>query len=286
MHNKMIIGENMKQGNKSGGGVLLKVKKKIKGGEASWVKIFSDYDILSHDFKEPFYLSGSQIKKSCQDFKKVAQKEVRILCKQDSRSDRPSIFIENDLFLLPVKNGYYVIVKGEGYVDVADIVTPIKTYRSKLDFKLETSEVGDSEMQHLDFAFASGLISHFMKDESLVLAIRGRKFTPAFSFNVGNQLIETESVQTEVDAGYEGGENLVLIEAKNSKTTNTIIRQLFYPYKQWKLNTHKNVFLLFFEKRDDVFYIWQYEFTDENNYNSIKLIKSDRYLIDGPNNKV
>lgn len=106
------------------------------------------------------------------------------------------------------------------------------------------------------------------------------------SFNVGNQLIETESVQTEVDAGYEGGENVVLIEAKNSKTTNTIIRQIFYPYKQWKLNTHKNIFLLFFEKRDDVFYIWQYEFTDENNYNSINLIKSDRYLIDGPNNKV
>jgi len=157
----------------------------------SWEKIFEDYDIISHDFdKEPFHLSSSQIKKSCQDFKKVAQKEVRILCKQDSRSDRPDIFIENDLFLLPVKNGYYVIVKGEGYVDIADISTPLKTYSSKLDFKLETSEVGDSEMQHLDFAYASSLIRTFMNDESLVLTIRGRKYTPEFSFNVGNQLIK------------------------------------------------------------------------------------------------
>jgi hypothetical protein len=250
----------------------------------SWEKIFEDYDIISHDFdKEPFHLSSSQIKKSCQDFKKVAQKEVRILCKQDSRSDRPDIFIKNDLFLLPVKNGYYVIVKGEGYVDIADIDTPLKTYNSKLDFKLETSEVGNSEMQHLDFAYASSLIRTFMNDESLVLTIRGRKYTPEFSFNVGNQLIKTKSVQTEVDAGFEGRKNVALIEAKNSKTTNTIIRQLFYPYKQWKLRTQKNVFLLFFEKRKDIFYIWQYGFTDENNYNSIKLIKSDRYLIDGPN---
>jgi len=96
-------------------------------------------------------------------------------------------------------------------------------------------------------------------------------------------LIKTKSVQTEVDAGFEGRDKIVLIEAKNSKTSNTIIRQLFYPYKQWKLHTKKSVFLLFFEKRKDIFYIWQYGFKDENDYNSIELIKSDRYLIDSPN---
>ena len=181
------------------------------------------------------------------------------------------------------KNGKYVIVKGEGYVDIPDITTPPKTYNSKLDYKLETSEIGNSEMQHLDFAYASSLIRTFMNDDSLVLTIRGRKYTPSFSFKVGKQLIETQSVQTEVDGGYEGRKKIVLIEAKNSKTSNTIIRQLFYPYKQWKTYTQKNVYLLFFERRKEIFYIWQYGFTDENNYNSIKLIKSERYLIDGPN---
>jgi len=122
-----------------------------------------------------------------------------------------------------------------------------------------------------------------MDDDSLVLTIRGRKYTPEFSFKVGSQLIKTKSVQTEVDAGFEGRDKIVLIEAKNSKTSNTIIRQLFYPYKQWKLHTKKSVFLLFFEKRKDIFYIWQYGFKDENDYNSIELIKSDRYLIDSPN---
>jgi uncharacterized protein DUF6997/uncharacterized protein DUF6996 len=252
----------------------------------SWAKIFSDYNILEHDFnKEPFPLTSSQIKVSCQDFKDTNQKEVRILCKQDSRSDRPEIFIENDLFLLPVKNGFYVIVKGEGYIDIPDITSEPKIYDSKLEFKLETSEIGDSEMQHLDFAYASSLIRAFINDESLVLTIRGRKYTPKFSFYVGNQLIKTESVQTEVDAGYEGKDKIVLIEAKNSKTTNTIIRQLFYPYKQWKSYTNKEVFLLFFEKRGNINYIWQYGFRDENDYNSIELLKSEKYLIHGPNKK-
>ena len=250
----------------------------------SWEKIFKDYDIVNHDFdKEPFSLSSEQIKKSCQKFKKTAQKEVRILCKQDSRSDRPDIFIDNGLFLLPVKNGSYVIIKGEGYVDIPNINTKEERYNSKLGFKLESSEVGNSEMQHLDFAYASSLIRTFMNDESLVLTIRGRKYTPEFSFTVGSQLIETKSVQTEVDAGFEGKDKIVLIEAKNSKTTDTIIRQLFYPYRKWKIETTKEVSLLFFEKRGGVFYIWQYGFTNEHDYNSIKLIKSAKYLIKGLN---
>jgi hypothetical protein len=254
---------------------------------ASWAKIFKDYKILNHNFdKEPFYVSADDIKKACQNFKKVAEKEVRILCKQDTREDRPQIFIDHDLFLLPVKNGFYAIVKGEGYTDIPNITSDEKTYNSKLDFKLETSEIGNSEMQHLDFAYASSLIRTFMNDDSLVLTIRGRKYTPVFSFNVGKQKINVQSVQTEVDAGFEGKDKIVLIEAKNSSTNNTIIRQLFYPFKQWKQQTTKEVFTLFFEKRNNHYFIWQYGFKDENDYNSIVLLKTERYLITGPNNLI
>lgn len=253
----------------------------------SWKKIFSDYKILEHDFNnQPYELSAEQIKIACQDFKKTAEKEVRLLCKQDTREDRPQIFIDHKLFLLPIKNGHYAIVRGEGYVDIPDIKTTPEKYISKLDFKLESSEVGNSEMQHLDFAYASSLIRTFLNDESLVLTIRGRKYTPEFSFFVGNQTIKAQSVQTEVDAGFEGRDKIVLVEAKNSKTTNTIIRQLFYPYKQWKSQTSKDVFLIFFEKRENTFCLWQYGFNDENNYNSIKLLESARFFIESPNSSL
>ena len=252
----------------------------------SWKKIFNDYNILEHDFSKcPFEITASQIKISCQDFRSTVQKEVRILCKQDTREARPEIFKENDLFLLPKKNGSYYIVKGEGYVNIPKIETEIEEYKSKLDFKLESSMIGDSEMQHLDLAYASSLVRTFMEDDSLLLTIRGRKYTPSFTFNVGNQKLSVESVQTEVDAGYEGRNKIVLIEAKNSDVTNTIIRQLYYPYRQWKQQTSKDVNLLFFDrdKNSDVYNIWQFKFEDENNYNSIKLVKSGRYRIVGPN---
>jgi len=219
------------------------------------------------------------IKQATKHFEKTNEREVRILCKQDSREDRPQIFIDNNLFLLPIKNGEYAIVRGDGYVDIPDIESVVKIYDSKLGFKLDTSLVGNSEMQHLDFAYATSLIRTFLEDDSLVLTIRGRKYTPEFSFKVGKQEITIKSVQTEIDAGYEGRNQVVLIEAKNSHTTNTIIRQLFYPYRQWQQHTEKQVKTLFFEKQDNYYSLWQFEFTDASDYNSIVLTKSERYEI-------
>lgn len=250
----------------------------------SWEKICNDFKILEHNFDEgPYILTAKDIKTACQNFKKTSEKEVRILCKQDTREDRPKVFVDNDLFILPKKNGEYYIVKGEGYLDIPEITTPIQNYQKKLAFDLESSAVGDSEMQFVDFAYANSLIRTFMNDDTLVLTIRGRKYTPSFRFNVGKQILDAVSVQTEVDAGYEGIKDIVLVEAKNSNTHNTIIRQLYYPYKQWTTCTTKPVHTLFFEKRliegENIFHLWLYEFSNPNDYNSIRLIRSARYRI-------
>jgi hypothetical protein len=249
--------------------------------DRSWQKIFDDLNLKKHNFnKNPCKITAEQIKTCCQDFRKTGEKEVRILCKQDSREKRPEVFIKNNLFLLPVKNGEYVIVKGEGYVDIPEIKKEEEIYVSSLDFTLDTSLVGDSEMQHLDFAYASSLIRTFMKDDSLVLTIRGRKYTPAFSFKVGSHNIDVQSVQTEVDAGYEGKKQVILIEAKNSRVRNTIIRQLYYPYRQWSERTKKKVIVIFFEKTaENIYSLWQFGFRDTKDYNSIYLIKSGKYRI-------
>lgn len=248
--------------------------------DKSWAKIFQDYNIDEHDFnKSPFFITAEKIKIACQEFKKTGEKEPILLCKQDTREARPKVFIDNSLFLLPTNNGEYAIIKGEGYIDIPKINTEETIYNSQLDFSLDTSLVGKSEMQHLDFAYASSLIRTFVNDDTLVLTIRGRKYTPEFQFCVGKHTIATKSVQTEVDAGYEGKDKIVLVEAKNKNTQNTIIRQLFYPLKQWKLHTQKPVVTLFFEKNEDRYSLWQFTFKNSNDYNSIKLVKSGFFKI-------
>ena len=249
-----------------------------------WAKIFEEYGINNHDFnKKPFYITAKQIKETCQDFKKTAEKEVRILCYQAQRKDKPKVFTENGLFLLPIKNGEYIIVKGEGYVDIPTINSEAILFDSKIDFRLYSNEVGNSEMQHLDFAHAAGMIEDFCDVGNLYLTIRGRKYTPPFSFRVGNTLINQQSVQTEVDAGYEGKNHVVLIEAKNTGVDDIIIRQMYYPFRKWSEDVSvkfgKKVITVFFEKREFQYLFWMYEFTNEEDYNSIKLVKSSRYII-------
>ena len=175
----------------------------------SWEKIFKDKKILDHNFsKSPFKITAQDIKESVQDFKKTAEKEVRILCKMDTRESLPKIMRDNGLFLLPTKNGEYVIIRGEGYLDIEDVAGEPELFKSELNFHLDTSAIGNSEMQHLDYANACGMIKSFTSDETLVLTIRGRKYTPEFSFKVGDQKIDVKSVQTEVDAGYEGNDDI------------------------------------------------------------------------------
>lgn len=249
-----------------------------------WLTIFEAYDIHNHDFdKEPFYITAKDIKTACQDFKKTAEKEVRILCYQAQRKDKPQVFVERDLFLLPVKNGEYVIIKGEGYVDIPEITSEPILFKPKMNFRLFSNEIGDSEMQHLDFAHAAGMIEDFCAVGELFLTVRGRKYTPQFSFNVGSVTIQQQSVQTEVDAGYEGKEHVVLVEGKNTGVNELIIRQLYYPYRKWSEDISKKygkkVIPVFFEKRGFEYMFWMYEFTNEFDYNSINLVRSDRYIV-------
>lgn len=246
----------------------------------AWSTIFDKLNLHKHNFaNQPYYISALQIKDSTKYLEKTSDKEVRLICKQDTLQDRPDIFKENNLFILPVQNGKYAIIQGNGYVNIPNPTQQPINYISKLDFVLQTSTVGNSEMQHLDYAYANSLIKTFTQDDTLILTIRGRKYTPEFDFYVNNHYIKVKSVQTEVDAGYEGKNKLVLVEAKNSNTNNTIIRQLYYPYKQWQQYTKKEIQLVFFEKRNNIFNLWLYKFNNPQDYNSIALQKQESFII-------
>jgi hypothetical protein len=256
------------------------IEKRAK--DRAWKQIFETYRLNGYDFDAaPFSITAAQIKEATKNFVKTGEREVRILCKQDTRESRPRVFQERGLFILPTRNGVYSIVKGEGYIDIPPVSATTKIYQSNLDFELDTVKIGNSEMQHLDFAYAASLIRTFLADESLVLTIRGRKYTPdvGFRFVVGKHEIEARSVQTEVDAGYEGRKQVVLVEAKATSNRNTIIRQLYYPFRQWQHHTAKRVLTVFFEKFGDIYSLWHFQFRNIADYNSIELIKAQSFRI-------
>jgi len=248
-----------------------------------WEQIVEKAGLSKHNFSRgPFYVTHDEIKKIVSKINAPnSRKEIRILGYQATREQRPDYFTKNNLFLLPASNKEWVVVKGEGYLDIPDINSSPIEIKSKLKFEIESFNVGISEMQYLDFAFVHGITQHFLEDNSIQLTVRGRKRTPHFNFYVNGVEIECKGVQTEVDAGYEGQNSLTLIEAKSSKIKNEIIRQLYFPYRKWLMDIKKPVRNVFFQFEEDskTLSFWEYGFEDYLKYDSIYLIKSEKYNL-------
>ena len=96
-----------------------------------------------------------------------------------------------------------------------------------------------------------------------------------------------KTYRPKVDAGYEGENQVVLVKAKSGNATNTIIKQLYYPFRQWQQHTEKPVSTLFFQRKtddhnNDEYHLWHFGFDDPNDYNSIRMLNSARYRITVP----
>ena len=140
-------------------------------------------------------------------------------------------------------------------------------------------------MQYLDYAFNLGLIHHFAgleKGSPLFLTIRGREYTTHFEFVVGGQKVTAESVQIEVDAGYEGASDLILCEAKIGQPTHFNIRQLYYPFRHFsQIAPSKEIrpLLFTYDIHKGTYTFYEFTFTDKKVFNSIKLKLCFSYII-------
>ena len=252
-------------------------------GNEIWQEIVTKTGLNKHNFSSgPFYITHTEVKNIVSTINTPNnRKEIRILGYQATREQRPQYFIDNNLFLMPASNKEWVVIQGEGYIDIPEITSNPTPVKSKLDFEIESFNVGISEMQYLDFAFVHGITQQFLEDESIELTVRGRKRTPHFNYFVNDVEVNCEGVQTEVDAGYEGRNSLTLVEAKSSKIKNEIIRQLYFPYRKWLMDINKPVRNVFFQFEEDskILSFWEYGFEDYLKYDSIYLINSKSYQL-------
>ena len=93
--------------------------------EDGWAQLEAGLKLRRHDFdRAPLLVTADRIKELTNN------KEPRLLCFHDVRERRPEIFQELGLFMLPVRNGEYAILRGEGYHDLP----PVHSENSILPF--------------------------------------------------------------------------------------------------------------------------------------------------------
>lgn len=220
---------------------------------------------------------------TAEEIKKISKQEPRLMAKFDTYDELPLSFKEHGVFILPLKNKKYVLVKGIGFHPLEKFNDKRKTFSSRLPFELLSRSRGISEMQHIDYAYNSGLVEEFSNKGNLYLTIRGRKYSPPFQFRVdGSPILKAESVQVEVDAGFEGKRNVVIVEGKINTPSDFLIRQLYYPFRFWQtIIPEKQAIPIFFTFDPDtrLYNFWEYRFSDINDYESIELTRNATFQI-------
>ncbi|NES03067.1 MAG: translation elongation factor [Okeania sp. SIO2F4] len=245
--------------------------------DVAWEKLFERYQILKEVNKNGcFKIEASQINQ---------ERESRLMAKFDHIVNLPKIFRDNNLSILPLSRSQYIIGHFHTHLPVKYNLE-IKTIPWQFPREIETIDYTNlySEISALLCAFNIGIIDDLVESKTK-FTVSGRMSTGTFDFSIENSInnqsysINVTNSQCEIDGGFETDDCLILIEAKNYRVEDFLIRQIYYPYRLWSNKITKKVVPVLMTYSNDIFSFFIYEFADISDYNSITLLEQKNYEI-------
>lgn len=243
--------------------------------DTAWENLFDKYHVLAEiELNGQFVISANQIKEF---------REPRLMTKFDHKINLPNIFAANNLSILPITRGDYIISSFSAYKEFDEPSQDVQRISIPAHIQSLMPQFLVSEAIALNCANACGILNDFLEDDELVPTVSGRMSSGSFEFGIntalGTKNITVSNSQIEIDAAYEGIHYLSLFEAKRDLSDDFLVRQLYYPFRVWServTKTIKPVFLIF---SNGIFNLYQYKFEDPQNYNSLRLVKQKNYVI-------
>lgn len=252
-------------------------KKEISVEEA-WSKIIKKYDILNQIERDGiFVIEASQIKEF---------KEPRLMSKWDSSEQLPKVLRKNKINILPNSRHSYVLGDFCLYQEIPQLDEHVKQMKSVDLPKYESIDINNitSEANAINVLLLTKILDDFLSTDENVETFNGRMGTGEFDFFVDTvrgtkQHINVKNAQCEIDGGFENTQSIVIMEAKNVIHEDFHVRQLYYPYRLWKNKVKKPIRLVFSVYSNKIYRLFEYEFTDINDYSSIRLVKHKNYSL-------
>ena len=217
--------------------------------DKAWRVLFEHFSIVEKVESVGYFdITATQIRQ-------VGKREARLMCKFDFEQSVAKPFKDHALSILAINNGSYRIAQTSPFfaIDLESLVD-VPVQELALPDHLETLKFDNitNESQALDAATASGMLADLLGEDTH-LTVRGRRYCSRFEINLpssdGSVTYPVESVQIEVDGGYEGMKVLALIEAKMGSADNMNMRQLIYPHAHFTSYLKKPVqtYVMFYE---------------------------------------
>ena len=191
--------------------------------DTAWENLFDKYHILSEiERNGQFIISANQIKEF---------REPRLMTKFDHKVNLPAIFAANNLSILPITRGDYIISSFSAYKEFDEPNTEVQRISIPAHIQSLMPQFLVSEAIALNCANACGILNDFLEDDELVPTVSGRMSSGGFRFDIdtafGPKCITVNNSQIEIDAAYEGIHYLSLFEAKRDLSDDFLIRQLY-----------------------------------------------------------
>lgn len=205
------------------------------------------------------------------------------MTKFDHKVNLPAIFAANHLSILPITRGDYMISSFSAYNEFDEPDAEAQRVSIPAHLQSLMPQFLVSEAIALNCANACGILKDFLEDDGLVPTVSGRMSSGSFGFDIetlsGVKHVDVNNSQIEIDAAYEGLESLSLFEAKRDLADDFLIRQLYYPFRVWSGRVTKRIKPVFLIFSNGVFNLYQYQFEDPQNYNSLRLVRRKNYVI-------
>ena len=148
--------------------------------DKAWEKLFNKYKILEEIEKNgEFHISSKQIKEF---------REPRLMTKFDHEVNLPKIFADNELAILPITRGDYVISSFSAYKKLDPISAEIQRVNAPSNLQSLIPQYIMNEAVALNFASASGILDDFLEDEDIIPTINGRMGSGEFEFDIETAL--------------------------------------------------------------------------------------------------
>jgi hypothetical protein len=233
------------------------------------------------NFDQPVnYISAKRIKEA-------TGLEPRNMAYMDHSSSRPKIFKEKKVFLLPVKNGEYALVRGEGYHRLEEDPHPAKVFRPEVP--LDDLQLGPygGEGAALAYAYNSGLTAQVANTPPLLLGRNDMFRLDPFDFRLNHHTptLHQEGAIAQVDGFYFGGESALVVECKTRRNADFLVRQLYYPFRHYEAKYRNSrvkrvrPFFVDFEPETGIFRFIEYEFGELDDYESIQRVGIQSFQV-------
>lgn len=272
--------KNISKGPKVGNGWLIDYEnERVK--DEPWTHILK---IVKFNKEQYTYITSKDIENAGKSWTgKADNMQPRLLAYQTSLENRPNIFKDNNLYIIPVKNGTYLLTQHNIYKELVYEDIPILNINRNPSSLILS--IGNSETSTIDNVRYSGILerSEILAEPITHGPLLNGRHRCNIDITLNGEPHEIRGVQYEIDACFESQNKILTIEGKssNKKIDSFNIRQLFFPYKTLKeqIGNKKEIICLFIHELNSIINIWKFTFENSSELNSIKQTGYYRYKL-------